>query len=562
MTDEEKARAQWLRGNAPGITLEELREFNAYYPAYIFRRASGEVWTSCCGRHEVLEADHPILFAHHQREPKNSFQSPPIPMNRCPFCGKPVIVKDLGRSGKRGNLTRYRRAVALRWKDGALWARAYDCGKEYLTTQDLTRLPKIYLTGVYRFVPGMAEHVHLRWDNGEIYYYQVQNGPLKRQKWDIAEPFGFNTEQEMAYDLAGLSEIQKSPFRYCCAEVFAVQKWGEYFIRLLTACCFYPRQIEMLMKAGLIEAVWDLVRRGVKNAEVLDWTKEGPEAFKVDRQVLKRFLKMDGDRKCLEVLRVYRHFGGKFSLEECAGWISDGYSQRHVRHEANVWNVREDKLVRYLAESCGVRGRSFGGTVQYWKDYIEAAQAVGDTLHRDDVLMPRDLAAAHDSAVDRRNAQRERERQKQRRLEELARTEGYKKLRVKLERKYAWSDGKYLIAVPKDAKEIEEEGIKLKHCVGGYADRHVRGIVTILFMRRADKPGEPWLTIEMKGNELRQIHGYKNEGLYSAGGRFAPDPREVHREFLDKWLGWLRAGSPRDKDGRPRNIGVSISKTA
>ena len=103
----------------------------------------------------------------------------------------------------------------------------------------------------------------------------------------------------------------------------------------------------------------------------------------------------------------------------------------------------------------------------------------------------------------------------------------------------------------KSAQEIMDEGRILKHCVAGYADRHMQGQVTILFMREAAAPDKPFLTIEMAGNKLVQIHGYRNEGLYSAKGRFAPDPREVHREWLDTWLEWLKKGSKRDKKGKP-----------
>ena len=127
----------------------------------------------------------------------------------------------------------------------------------------------------------------------------------------------------------------------------------------------------------------------------------------------------------------------------------------------------------------------------------------------------------------------------------------YGKLRWKLEKKYGFALEGYVIRVPAGKDEILEEGRKLQHCVSGYADRHIAGMVTILFMRKATQPDEPWLTIEMSGNRLVQIHGFKNEGIYTCKGRFAPDPREVYREFLDTWLDWLKKGSKRDKNGDP-----------
>ena len=98
---------------------------------------------------------------------------------------------------------------------------------------------------------------------------------------------------------------------------------------------------------------------------------------------------------------------------------------------------------------------------------------------------------------------------------------------------------------PLTAASIRNEGRILHHCVGGYAERHIKGVLTILFLRKSSAPHTPYVTIEMSGNRLIQIHGYDNE---RSGGE---SPWTVHREFLDMWLAWLKAGSKRDKDGRP-----------
>ncbi|MDE6280555.1 MAG: PcfJ domain-containing protein, partial [Oscillospiraceae bacterium] len=114
-----------------------------------------------------------------------------------------------------------------------------------------------------------------------------------------------------------------------------------------------------------------------------------------------------------------------------------------------------------------------------------------------------------------------------------------------LEKKYGFVMGGCVIRVPAGKNEILEEGRKLKHCVGGYADRHMRGAVTILFMRKVKKPNEPYVTIEMRGNKIMQIHGYRND----IGGE---NPRTQHKEFLAAWLNWLKRGSPQDKQGNPK----------
>ena len=147
-------------------------------------------------------------------------------------------------------------------------------------------------------------------------------------------------------------------------------------------------------------------------------------------------------------------------------------------------------------------------------------------LHRENVLLPRNLGAAHDEATKKHQAKLERERAVQRRewerrqkAEQAERDrqarlaeEKYEERRVKLEKKYGFAMDGYVIRAPMNKDEVLAEGRKLQHCVGGYADRHIQGKTTILFMRKAKKPDEPWLTIEMDGNKMRQIHGFKNEG--------------------------------------------------
>ena len=187
-------------------------------------------------------------------------------------------------------------------------------------------------------------------------------------------------------------------------------------------------------------------------------------------------------------------------------------------------------------------------------------------LHRENVLLPRNLGGAHDEATQRHRerlvqeqAERRREWEHQQAADEAERKrkialaeEKYEERRLNLEKKYGFAMGGYVIRAPMDKDEILVEARKLQHCVGGYADRHIQGKTTILSMRKVKKPDEPWLTIEMSGNKLIQIHGYKNEGLHTVKGRFAPDPRKVYRDFLDTWLEWLEKGSKRDKKGDPR----------
>ncbi len=576
MTEQEKA--ELFASKAPPLNQAERDAINALFPAYIFRRSrTDEIWTTCCRKHMVVEdkdmmvttpeRNFPaVMWEPHQREQRNRWDDAPKPNVRCPLCGRMVIVKELRYSGGRDNLSRYRRAVVLRWYRGALWARAYDCAKHYSRDRgcSLTGEPKIKLVGVYRFKPGLAEATTRDWYWDQPFMsVERQDGPLTKGKWHIHGPFTANAEYGVGYDVIGLDEIQKSPFRYCMAEE-AERKFTK-FLHFLTACCFYPRQIEMLMKAGMSDVVMDLTERGVKHAAVIDWDEESPaKAFKLTRQEMKAFL---GTNRDIQTAELYKRLKGRVPMVECAKWLSEDLNIPKTFSAAKKWSLPPEKLMRYLDGNVGCARyggmSSLDSALRFWEDYLTAAEAMGYQLHRENVLLPRNLGTAHDNATGQHRAQLEQEQRIERERREAQRCEDqrerdrliadtYAERKAKLEEKYGFELDGYIIRIPASGEEILNEGRKLQHCVGGYADRHIQGKTTILFMRKVKKPDEPWLTIEMNGNKLVQIHGFKNEGLHTTKGRFAPDPREVYREFLDTWLDWMEKGSRRDKKGNPK----------
>ena len=562
-----KKEGERFAESAPPLSHEEREGINAAFPTYIFRRSrTRELWTTCCHQHRTLPTwrgqnpgERLVMAMEHQKEPKRYCDQPPEEATPCPYCGEMAIVKELGRTGRRDNLTRWRRAVVLRWDGEALWARAYDCVKHYPDENWLIDPPDCNLVGVYRFRPGLAEATTRYYHRYPFESIYRQEGPLTRGHWNIHSPFYYSSEFGMGYEVIGMDEIQKSPFRYCMAKEYMDR--SERLLEFLTACCFYPRQIEMLIKADMAYVVQDLAERGVKNAFAINWDEENPaKAFKLSRQDMKAFL---GTNRDIHTIELFRKLKGRVPLTQCAEWLSSGLNMRQTFQAAKKWNIPPEKLIRYLAGNVGCARcgglSSMGAALHFWTDYLDAAEALHYPLHHENVLLPRALGAAHDEATARHREileqeriarQREEDRRRKAELDRMA--EAYEERKAELEKKYAFEMDGYVIRVPDDGGEILAEGRKLQHCVGGYAERHIKGVTTILFMRKAKHPDEPWLTIEMDGSHLRQIHGFKNEGLYSAKGRFAPDPREVYRDFIDTWLDWLKKGSKRDKDGRPK----------
>lgn len=545
-------KEQKFRERSPALREKDIREINALFPVYFFRRAStGEVWTTCCGRREKLGPTAAIWQAPHVAEQTSRWDTRTANLHDqqlCPFCGAVGTVKDIKYTGRRDNLTAWRRFALCRWDGKALWVECGEAKKTYGDLMHLTYRPTVCSHSLYRYGKTAVECI--------IDEYGLGSGLLKKypyaafDKRTVDHPF-WSSVDGRSYRVIGLEDVGKSPVKYCQAEAWAAKE--HEIVKFLHVAHVYPRAVEMLMKAGMSGVVYDLALRRVKHVNILDWKAAEPKnAWKVPPEVLREFLRTLGpSERDIEKLEMWKSLNrkGKTSLREVLeAWPVVG--DRRITAFARKWGVDPLRLWRYLDRQnhCLV-GHMFG----VWRDYVEAAQKIGRNLYRDDVLLPADLAKAHDAAVAERN-RRQREERKRReeeaRLQEEAAAKGYGKYRKKLEKRYGWEADGFRITVPRNKEEIEREGRELKHCVGGYADRHIQGKTVILFMRREAHPEKPWLTIEMNGKKLVQIHGYKNEGAYSAK-RIAPDPREVYREFLDRWLAWVAAGSRRKKDGTP-----------
>lgn len=96
------------------------------------------------------------------------------------------------------------------------------------------------------------------------------------------------------------------------------------------------------------------------------------------------------------------------------------------------------------------------------------------------------------------------------------------KLKLEFRQQLNYEDENYLIRLPVDGDEIQQEGMSLHHCVGGYAHEHSIGSTTIMFLRKKSEPDKPFYTIEVEigvadgkvaGLRIRQIHGFGNRYL-------------------------------------------------
>lgn len=560
----EKEQAMKIAKAAPPLSDKELAAINAGYVAYIFRnRKKREIWTTCCGRHEAIpqkgytDAQHAVMEAAHcgedagrgnycsyaQRRAAEGDRRDTTP---CPYCGANAYVKELGRTGSRKNLTSFLDVIVVRWYRGALWARAYYTAKRYKPEYSLIGRPDYQVRNIYRFKPGEAVCAYAWY--GEFHGITVMDERPKKLPLPIQEPFsnGYNGART-DFAIIGLDEISKSPFRYCQHKEFFAHS-GSY-MRFLAVCCIYPRQVEMLMKSGMREAVHDLVHGHKWNAAAFDWEKTNPlESFQLSKSEMKDYL---AGEKNLEALAYYKQFRRKKIKCEIAEVLEVMSRSPYAKEKSVIKRLKDHKIepgrwVPYMLRETEAENskkkRSFtetGALAQLWVDYIDAAVALGYDLTNPLMQMPKSIRRKHDKTVKAAAPVIAARLEK-----ELGEKES-KRLK-QANARYGFAFGEYIIRAPINAEEIVNEGKALKHCVGGYAERHMNGKLTILFLRAAADPYKPLVTLEMNSDRLVQLHGYKNDVKAKI------KPRKKYAAILDLWLEWVKAGSKRDKEGNPK----------
>lgn len=534
----------------PEIDVENVeREGNALFTPYIFRRLSHEgteLWCSCCMEHGwVYDRDG------HERVITYSSHKDKV---HCPYCGKLAQLIDTRyiRTGKA--LREAYPMVVLTERDGDIYARAYWMKKDYskLPTYEWGVRPMFYLVGAYRFTAGRAEYY------GQFYSWnkfdcEAEEGKINPARRKVREPFtegGGSFQSYSCYKVCGLEAIEQSRFRYCQYEDYVASRTGYHccLMRYLAAASIYPRQVEMLHKMGFDAILAGMVEGRTKYSGAFNWEATDPaKAFGLTKKELRA-----APRQLPEAIVWYKKFikkGLSVKMEDMAAVMSRlpwGAERTKALRLCLANAMKPEKLVGYLEKQR--RQRCYGAVediATVWRrlmDYHNIAQALGWDMSEYRNRFPRDLNAKHDEAAAENQLRIEREKAAAMAEKEKTAAPGLQRRREK----YNVEAEGYILRIANSAAEILEEGRVQQHCVAGYAERHIAGRLSILFLRRAETPNTALYTIEMNGNRLVQIHGYKNDRDSKVR------PRDEMAWLIDPWLKWLEAGSPRDKEGRAK----------
>lgn len=555
-TDSEEVFRQFEEMTANPYTMQDEMELyeNAFtqYAFYIpVRHGVRAYWFSCCETAAVVSRK------------KDAYQCADLMSSKhgqgvlCPMCGRQVVNMCLGRlragrnSGTYQNLFERKNVVRLFTAGAGVMIEAGVLSCEWEPGE--ARYDGFFNDGPLDGVP-LPESI-VDWEPIRRYYAAPGQVLSWRKLWSGWEPvkkatpfpfpaqkLGWFDPEAGQYEVLGAASIQESSMRYCGIEWLAegfdwgYSFYGRYMVPFLLLAAKYP-QVEMLCKMGYAKIVFRMMDG---DGQGFNWRAKTPaDFFRLSKADFKLFRRSGLNP---EELRQYRQ-------------IPDVDFQAYCREKQRLTDARaKDSLVliNELAQRCGVplhRAVSYVlkiGSAVMWRDYLQAAARLNLDLSRQDVAMPKHLQARHDEAVATVKF-----------ADDKAKAEHYRRtILPALRQQYSFAYDGLEIIVPEDDAQIIAEGRALKHCVGGYAARHLDGKLAILFLRRQDEPEKPYITIEMNGMLLVQAHGYRNEFDGSEA------PRTRHKEFFDIWLTWVLNGSRRLSNGDPLIPRTKEEKTA
>ena len=250
-----------------------------------------------------------------------------------------------------------------------------------------------------------------------------------------------------------------------------------------------------------------------------------------------------GDRQ--KINRIREHNGGS-DMVEWMRWsdrnrqkLSDKFltwtAQNRIWPEGMRWSrcrFSMEQAMNYVEKqkSTQYKGWSTWDIIQQYEDYMNMCEKLKKDTRDEMIYRPRELKRRHDEAV-----MEMRERQAEITADEYSRRyPGVDAVLKEVAEKYAYASEKFIITVPKRCVDIVLEGRALHHCAGSsdrYFDRIESRETYICFLRKAEKPEEPFYTIEVEpGGTIRQHRGYLDE---------EPGIEEI-KPFLREWQREIR----------------------
>ena len=349
----------------------------------------------------------------------------------------------------------------------------------------------LYLTVMsgWRVVYEASHGSQSNWYGYNYYYFDESDFG----HWDYADKIG------ISYQILNLDYLQQTKYKYCGYSVGC----GMYLMPYLKLWEQNPEveyfgKLEICPKTTLLRKV----KKDKGFAKFL-WSNPGAKLYMASA-----------------LIYAYDHH---CDLDEAQEKIREKHQAIHFCK--SIPAVKENnldylKVYRYC-------DKNFVSSYTY-SDYLNAVVELGLDLQDTKNLYPKQFRRMHDLRIAEMHSLRER------RDAELHKNflKDFRKAAAGLQWcEYAGDD--YLILIPKKVRDLQHEGKVLCHCVGkmGYDAKMVTGTSFIAFLRKADAPEKPFVTIEFGMQEKRILQCY---------GKNDSRPEQSAIDFANDWAKKIR----------------------
>ena len=301
-----------------------------------------------------------------------------------------------------------------------------------------------------------------------------------------------------------------------------------YWYGSLTYGYLYKNNLEKVLKGTVLEKsrLWDAVRapytKGYNIKNLLYQAKSPLFETLVELKLYNLaesaddFYNTGSFNKIFGISKDYYEFMKKNNIT---------YDELMVLRE---YHVKDIKKIRFLAKYRGSlesikKYMPLDKFIEYFKsnkledsrlylDYLEFAKQLGIDLKNKKYLFPKNLKQMHDEY------ERQIEILEQEKLAKSIST------RAKGLKKNIFKNDGFIIFPAESVQAMIEESTQQHNCVRTYADKYAKGECDIYFMRKANKPTESLVTVEVVKNKVVQKRIKHNE-----------ETTEKQNKFLKAW---------------------------
>ncbi|MDO4301807.1 MAG: PcfJ domain-containing protein [Clostridia bacterium] len=439
----------------------------------------------------------------------------------CPHCGKEVIFKVKGRLACR---TDYKNYVAyIDPTDNGFIMRYFHIIRQLYRSE----------LKVHDFIAEVCRS-----------FYSVENGKLvldKSYEWTVYkntkirwcnDEGKINCGYGFLYDRNLPEAWEHTPMKYSALEILA-RETPFALSRIIERYNEFPK-LEWIIKMGLFNIAKQFIDNGATSTTyanyanstfVINWDgKTIYDILMLDKVNVRLLQAMNGDKDILTLLQASQRNGFRFSMEQLNKYYELYGTYRDLLNEVGR-NVTLHKIMKYIeresskypeAKSCYYADKRSEkdkiadicmGMAYDWIEYIGWCEALKYDLSNMFIYMPNNFLTVHDRTAIEYQMLKDRlaaEKQKMFNNIIMQMKENSENIPV-----FNLHKNGLFIKLPDNSEEIKREGRILHHCVGGYVDRVAEGKTIILFIRQESNPGDPFYTLEWKG-EVVQCRGYHN----------------------------------------------------